>query len=240
MERTLNIGEGALLATACAAVAAVPAALRVSGSSMPLAWLGLAGSAALLLGPLVILSRAARPWPKGLYALPAGAIIALGPLMLFASVLKETTNHRPLGAATFAVVSAGVLLGAIALAARLLSWARSEGLARALARGSIAVLVLASAALTALHLLPAFGALGQTSGVRGQLLDVVVAVVAVSAATRLHLPDVLGKAAKRSGFVVLLVLSVTGLAVLRMNPELVESARSSAPLVLGMGSFVGG
>ncbi len=242
MQRSASLGEGALLGVLCALVVAVPAAWRVAGEavSVPIACVGLAGGAVLLLAPLLMAARASRPWPKAASPLPAAVLIALGPLMFFAALLKVFTHHRPLGATTFAIGSAVMMLGAIALAARFGQWARSAGRMRLVGRAALAGSILFSLALAAREVAPALGDIGARSGARGQMFDVLLAVIVVVVASRLSLPSPVQRLAKLGGIVVFVVLALSGFFVLRATPELLESARSSAPLVLGVGSWLGG
>ncbi len=81
--------------------------------------LAVAGTAAITLGPLVALRRSAGTWSPGTRSLMVGILAALPILALLGSVLFGGTNHRPLGAVTFAVVAAGVIGVAVVIAGRL-------------------------------------------------------------------------------------------------------------------------
>jgi hypothetical protein len=116
---TLGIacGLGALL-SACAAL---PAAGRLAGSGAPFGttWLALSGSTALVLGPLLFLAARAAFDASRVRAALVGAGMAVLPLSVLGSVLKLETNHRPLGAATFAVLALAAVLGAMLVAGRI-------------------------------------------------------------------------------------------------------------------------
>ena len=54
------------------------------------------------------------PWFGGAaQAVAAGTLIAVGPLSVFGRMLAASTHHRPLGAATFAVVALGVVISCV-------------------------------------------------------------------------------------------------------------------------------
>jgi len=112
--------EAAMFGLPAGALLALPVALRNAGpwASSGLVWLAAAG----LLGTVVTvcagLLRMARPLPSAVGAVPFSILFALGPLTFLGTALHAHTHHRPLGAATFAVLALIVLLGCFALAAR--------------------------------------------------------------------------------------------------------------------------
>lgn len=173
---TVAGGYALAIATLGSAAIAVPAALRAAGAgaSLGLAFVALWGSAALMLAPVAGAMRVARPLPPLAYCFPLGLALSLGPLMLFGRVLKNATHHRPLGGATFALVATMLVLGATAVAARLIAW--SQARSGALRRAPHAVAV-AGLALGALLALPVLG-----SELRASLLDGVLALCVVAAA----------------------------------------------------------
>lgn len=95
----------------------------MAGVSPGVAWLGLAGSTALVLGPLLVLARAAATRLRGLAAALLGIGLAALPLALLGQVLKAQTHHRPLGAATFGALALGILAVALLVGIRLQAWA---------------------------------------------------------------------------------------------------------------------
>jgi len=157
-----GFGYGVLVATLGCALIALPAALR-SGAPLPLSWLALWGSAALMAAPVAGAWRVARPLPASAWCLPLGVALSLAPLMVFARLLKTATHHRPLGGATFAIVAALLVLGATAVAARLLAWSGQQ--AGAKAKLPVVVALLGSCLAVPLAL-PMLGA-----ELRGALLD---------------------------------------------------------------------
>jgi len=115
-----EIGAGSFCALA-GAIALGLAALAFGGTALDA--LRAAGGTALWLVPVSVGLRLARSWLRRAVVVAA---IALGPLALFASLLKALTNHRPLGAATFAVGSLVLIGAAIAVVARLETVERAE------------------------------------------------------------------------------------------------------------------
>jgi len=198
--------EGALLGSALGAIAGAVAAARLGGGAG--AWLTSAGFAALALGPAVGALRAARPFSRAALAVPLGAVVALPVLSLLARVLKATTHHRPLGAATFAVIAAAMLLGAIALSGRLLiagSAATPDGGSR-VARVALAALVLVSLAISVVLLLPALSSEAARAGVRAPYVEGALLLAAGAAAGLVTLPPGVGRVARIGGPLAWLIL----------------------------------
>lgn len=112
--------EAGLFGLPAGALLALPVTLRASGPATLsfLVWLcatGLLGMSTTVCAGLV---RMGRPLPSAIQMVPLGIMFALGPLAYLGSALHAHTHHRPLGAATFAVLSLLVLLGCFAVAAR--------------------------------------------------------------------------------------------------------------------------
>jgi hypothetical protein len=135
-----------------------------------LAFLALAGGTALVLGPGLVAARAVRTDTSGFRAVLLGLALAALPLSLLADVLKQSTHHRPLGAATFAVLALAIVLGFVAVTWRLSNVlaSRSLGVRRAsfafvaaLALGSVAFVLTRTLAAPALvpHVLDGLRAL---------------------------------------------------------------------------------
>jgi hypothetical protein len=117
------------LGAIAAAVAALPDVKRVasgSGVSPGVAWLGLAGNTALVLGPLLVLALAAASRSRGLGAALLGIGLAALPLALLGEELKAHTHHRPLGAATFGALALCLLVLCTLLGVRFVAWVRAE------------------------------------------------------------------------------------------------------------------
>jgi hypothetical protein len=112
--------EAGLFGLPAGMLLALPVALRNEdpNTSGLLVWLAATG----LLGLAVIASsgllRMARPLPSSVGLVPLGVLFALGPLTFLGKVLHAQTHHRPLGAATFAVLSVFIILSCLALGGR--------------------------------------------------------------------------------------------------------------------------
>jgi hypothetical protein len=215
------VGTGLLFGTLGSLLIVVPASLRTS-ASFALAWLVLAGSAALVLGPAAAALRVARPFSRSAWSVPLGLVIALPPLVLFARILKVGTNHRPLGGATFAIVAAGVVLGAIAFAARALSW--EKPLLKKLVLACAVLFGLLSVMLS----LPALAA-----PVRGHLLDGALAIALVVGVGLAKLPE---KIPSWLGPAVWVGASAVGLVL--GTPELRASIADRAPVLAGVTAWL--
>lgn len=115
-----------LVAVLASAAAAVPGALRAERSA--LVGLGLAASLAVALGPALFSIAHARD--RGLSTGARAVLLGVGlsslPLALFAARLQTGTNHRPLGAVTFAIAGALVVVVATLIAARTLQWSAEQ------------------------------------------------------------------------------------------------------------------
>jgi hypothetical protein len=116
-----TLGIACALGVLLSACAALPAAGRLGGSGAPFGttWLALSGSTALVLGPFLFLAGRAAFDASRVRAALVGAGLSVLPLSILGSVLKLETNHRPLGAATFAVLALAAVLGAILVAGRI-------------------------------------------------------------------------------------------------------------------------
>jgi hypothetical protein len=226
------LGYGALVATAGAALIAIPAALRAAsgGAALPMAWLALWGGAALMLGPVAAALRAARPLSPFAWSLPLGVCLSLAPLMLLARVLKTATHHRPLGGATFAFVAAFVVVGAVALAARVIAWSRSRS--GASARVPL-VLGAGGAALAVPLALPLLGA-----GARGGALDGALAFAVVLVAALVPELRALGRRAPSLGAAAWIVAVALGLGVGLGGAETRAAVAERAPVLLGLAGWL--
>jgi len=136
-ERSAALGAGAVAAV----VTAVPAAPRVGGHDAHIVFVlfALAGGTALVLGPGLVAAGAVRSETNGFRAALLGLALAALPLSLLADVLKQSTHHRPLGAATFAVLALALVLGCLAATWRLFHVLESRSFA--LRRACLAIVV---------------------------------------------------------------------------------------------------
>ena len=159
--RSPTAGAALALGAVAAAVAALPDVKRVAaaGVSPGVAWLGLAGGTALVLGPLLVLARSSASRSRGLGAALLGIGLAALPLGLLGQLLKVHTHHRPLGAATFGALALGTLVLCTLLGARLVAWASDEpSLLRRSVLRVVAALSLLGAALVLLRAVASEGA----------------------------------------------------------------------------------
>jgi hypothetical protein len=113
-------GEGLLFGLPGGGLLALPVALRVTGDGREavLVWLAALGLYGMLLGVVAAALRVARPLPRRSPAFLLSFVLALGPLTQLGAALLKHTHHRPLGAATYAVVAASIIAVAWAVAAR--------------------------------------------------------------------------------------------------------------------------
>lgn len=200
----LSVGLG--LGTILAALAVVPATLRL-GASAGL-FVILVGIAALFIAPAAAGLRASRPLPRSSWSVPLALALSLAPLALFARILIVATHHRPLGAATFALVAAILLSGAVAVSARLLVWSEKRASFAPLALGVLGLLA------GAVLLLPALG-----SPLRGWLFDLALWLAAFVAAGALSVPASLAGLLRKAGLALWLVVVLVGLGAALALPD---------------------
>ena len=140
---------GFLSGLIAAVLAALPAALRFeSGLAVQAFFVCLAGCA-LVMAPLAAALASAGSASKLRTALTVAVLLAALPLVPFATLLRTTTHHRPLGGVTFAVIGGLLIVGLALVCGRLVTWAgvQSQGRA-AFARGLlVAFAALGTAAL---------------------------------------------------------------------------------------------
>ncbi len=152
---------GFLAGLLAAALAAWPAALRVEPGLFWQAFLVLLAGAALIMAPLSAALASAGAPGRFTRALTVGALASALPLVPFATVLKTSTHHRPLGGVTFAVISGLVIAVLTLVSGRLITWAGEQpSLLRTLARVAIVLLTALGASSVVL---------GLTHGLKGDL-----------------------------------------------------------------------
>jgi hypothetical protein len=221
------LGVGAL----AGAIVTVPALVRLLGAGIGAgsAALVLAGGSALVLGPLLVLVDRTR----GGDARPSSVLAALGlaawPLARFGSLLEQTTHHRPLGAATFALVALALVLGSLLVAHRVSVLAASGS---ALGRGLTFAIYAAAAGSLALVL----GAVLRADGARPHVLDGMFLVVGGALGwVALRLPAVV-HALSRSGaplWIALVAAHLFGVT----RPSF-EQIRDHAPVLSGPAGWI--
>jgi len=225
--RSHRVGAALALGTAAAALAAMPDVRRVAeGVASPgVAWLALAGSTALFLGPLLVLVRAAPARSQGFRAALVGALLAVVPVALLGQSLKVSTHHRPLGAATFGVLALALIVAGVFVGVRLGAWADGGvSAARRIAFGAVTALGLAGVAFV---LLRALGSEGMHHGVIDTLR-----LLAAAALARLALDQPRVETwARRAGGLAWLAMVVGGMIAARGPVR--EAIRERAPVLGG-------
>jgi hypothetical protein len=123
---------GFLTGLVAAALAAWPAAARVESGLIGQAFLVLFASAAFVMAPLSAALAAAEPPSRFTRALTIGMLASAALLVPFATMLKTSTHHRPLGGVTFAVIAGAIVVGSSLLSGRLVTWAGEQATTRRL------------------------------------------------------------------------------------------------------------
>jgi hypothetical protein len=203
-------------------------AVRLCGSS-PSGWtlLGAFGSSALTLGVALAIWRRARPLSEGAQCFVLGALSSSVVLGVFGAVLRTKTHHRALGAVTFALGAAIVVLFSVVLVARLRQVARSHEPRGHLTRALSLAIVLTAALATGIPLSASTSPLVRSlmvDGVTGGCLF----VVAVSL-PRWRLPAWAAWASALGWGTVVMV----GLLVLGANRAVYVVLAFRAPVALG-------
>ena len=227
-----HVGAALALGTAAAALAAMPDVRRVAAGvpSPGVAWVALAGSAALFLGPLLVLVRAAPARSSSFRAVLVGAALAVVPVALLGGILKTTTHHRPLGAATFGVLALVVVLGSVFVGARL--GARAEGDATPFRRVTFGAATAVGLAGVAFVL---FRALGSESMHHGVIDALRLLAAAALARMALDQPRV-ETWARRAGALAWLAMVLGGMIAARGPVR--EAIRERAPVLGGPAAWL--
>jgi len=214
----------------------LPAALRAAGSSASfvVCWMTLWGATVLAAGPTAAALRWVLRRGGGAGPLLLGVLLAAAPLVVFAELLERATHHRPLGAVTFAVVAALVVLASVAVAARLLSLSRSA--ARARRWWQVAWIGLGALALVWTVKLVVSAA--ADPGVRNGLLDAVLVAALILAAARTRGPAALGGLSRWLGPLAWVAVAALGLILLRAVPEAAASVRSAGPVLTAFAGWI--
>jgi hypothetical protein len=215
------LGVGAL----AGALVALPALVRLtaSGAGGSVAVLALSGGAALVLGPLLVLVDRVRTLGARLSVVVTGLGLAAWPLSFLGSLLERTTHHRPLGAATFALLALAVVLGGLLVAWRVNALDPGATVGRALR----VVLALGAVASTGLVLLGGLRA----EAVRPHVLDGALLVVGAALGWVALRRPALVSSLSRVGLV-LWIAFVTGHLVALTRPSF-DQVREQAPVLSG-------
>jgi len=180
-----RLGRGLWIGTLAGAAAAAFAATRAGEGVRT--FLTLWSCSALLLGLLCAGWLTSQPLTPGARRLLCGFGLAAFPLALLATLLKVATHHRPLGAVTLTLISLIVLLGFVALSARVDFWlARLGGRTALTLRAAAAVAAGVGPCVLLARLLS-----GAASATRVSLLDLSVGLGTAAALLLLPSPAVL-------------------------------------------------
>jgi hypothetical protein len=178
---------GFLSGLIAAALAALPSALRFESG---LAWQAFAvcmAGCALVMAPLSAALAGPANSSKFRSALTLGVLLAALPLLPFATLIKTTTHHRPLGGVTLAVIAGGLIVGMSLVGGRLITWA---GVQQARSAAVVRVLLVALAALgTAALLLGLVRGLAGGSAYQTGFYDALRVLGLATLAARVPLPE---------------------------------------------------
>jgi hypothetical protein len=232
-----TIGVGTL----GAAVAAVPAAIRVGARVVPAcgtysAWLVLAWAG---VGPMliaIVLFRGARVGLKAfggegrgarLAAFVLWALLEVGGLVLLGALLRATTHHHALAGVTFALAAVALAVGLALLSMRVAKEvsALAPGSRRLVLVGAALVIVLAVAMVARRFGLDASGGLGVTGAT---IVDLLAFFIVATFASRPEFVErrvlaILGPPAAAT-------LLVLGVSAIRACPQIADATRGHAPV----------
>lgn len=212
---------GFLAGLIAAALAALPAALRFEHGLVWQAFAVCMASCALVMAPLSAALASARTPSRFRSALTVGVLLAAVPLLPFASLLKTSTHHRPLGGVTFAVLASLVIVGLSLVSGRLVTWAREQQAGNVTVR----LALIGSAALgTAALLLALMHALKGGDAYRTGVFDALRVLGLATLAAQIRLPDVLLKRLRGLGLAAWVAVVTVGLCLGRAPAMQAESA----------------
>lgn len=215
---------------------------------------GLVAATAVVL-PLVALaislSRAAGRGFRLVMGLQAGRGTAAGLalwvglmapiLVVLGSILKDKTNHRGLGGGTFGVLALVVIIGAAALAHRVVEtgrWLVDRGVSPRAVATMIALLSVGPMIVVSFPLLQSHPTSPDSHAVAAALIDGLIFTLAASVAVTFDVGDRLRGLARRFGHVAAAALMVLGISWLSLSPSLGGAMRSggglSAALLRGL------
>lgn len=201
---------GFLAGLIASALAALPAALRFESGLVWQAFAVCMAGCALVMAPLSAALASARRVSRFRSALTVGVLLAAIPLLPFASVLKTSTHHRPLGGVTFAVLAAVVIVGLSLVCGRLVTWAGEQRPFGAVARvGLLALAALGTAAL----LLGLIHGLKGGDAYRTGFFDALRVLGLATLAARIPLPDALLKRLRGLGLAAWIAVVTVGLCL---------------------------
>jgi hypothetical protein len=213
---------GFLSGLIAATLAALPAALRFESG---LAWQAFAvcvAGCALVMAPLSAALAGATAANKFRTALTVGVLLAAVPLLPFATLLKTSTHHRPLGGVTCAVIAGLTISGLALVCGRLVTWAGVQHRRHAtLAR----LLLVALAALgTAALLLGLVYGLNGGSAYQTGFYDALRVLGLATLAARISLPEKLLRRVHGLGLAAWIAVVTVGVCLARAPAMQVELA----------------
>ena len=201
---------GFLAGLIAAALAALPAALRFESGLVWQAFAVCTAGCALVMAPLSAALASMSGTSRFRSASSVGVLLAAIPLLPFASILKTSTHHRPLGGVTFAVLAAVVILALSLVCGRLVTWAGEQRPSGAAARLGLVVLAALGTAALLLGLMQALkgGGAYQTG-----FFDALRVLGLATLAARVPLPDALLKRLRGLGLAAWIAVVTVGLCL---------------------------
>jgi hypothetical protein len=204
-------------------LAALPAALRFESGLVWQAFAVCLAGCALLMAPLsAALATQSSGAAKLRTALTVGVLLAAVPVLPFATVIKTTTHHRPLGGVTLAVVAGLLIIGLSLVCARFVTWAGVQSTRLA---GFARVLLVAAAALgTAALLFGLIQGLNGGSAYQTGFYDALRVLGFATLAARVRLPETLLRRVRGLGLAAWVAVVTVGVCLGRAPAMQVELA----------------
>ncbi|HET7539894.1 MAG TPA: hypothetical protein VFK05_08480 [Polyangiaceae bacterium] len=193
-----------------AVLAALPAAFRFESSLAVQAYFVCLAGCALLMAPLSAALAGARA-SQFRTALTLGVLVSALPLLPFATLLKATTRHRPLGGVTFAVVGGLLIIALSLICARFVTWAGVQPGPRA----TVARVVLGAFAAvgTSAVLLGAVRGLEGGSAYQTGIYDALRVLALTTLAARVPLPETLLRRVRGLGLAAWIAVVTVGVCL---------------------------
>ncbi len=219
---------GFLSGLIAAALAALPAAWRFESGLVWQAFAGCMAGCALVMAPLSAALAGAASVSKFRTSLTLGVLLAAAPLLPFATVLKTTTHHRPLGGVTFAVIAGLLIIGLSLICSRVVTWA---GVQRTRLGAFARVLLVVFAALGTAAVL-----LGLVQGLKGGaayqtgFYDALRVLGLATLAARVRLPETLLRRVRGLGLAAWVTVVTVGVCLGRA-PAIQAELASRCPVL---------
>ena len=219
---------GFLTGLLAAVLAALPVVWRFESSLAVQAFVVCLASCALVMAPLSAALASGNPASPFRTALTVGLLLSAVPLLPFATLIKTTTHHRPLGGVTLAVIAGLLIIGLSLVCARFVTWAGVQPSQR---RSVARILLLAFAALGAAALL--LGLLrGLAGGVEYQtgFYDALRVLGLTTLAARVRLPETLLRRVRGLGLAAWIAVVTVGVCLGRA-PAMQAELASRCPVL---------